>query len=236
MFLFQVYAEVKSKDDEESGGTSMGVKLRAKKKENYGPKDILPPAYLLEKAFDDKEVAEFVSSLTPGMQHAIYAASFSMGFENSAKCVKNAMKAEEVKNSAEPAAKSQAVAENIKSQASNAPTEKQREVSNFVWSYYNENLKESQAEVSKSESLSETINTGQTVQQEISIPHSAREAVALSVAGESHTPSLIYCAASMQVIDEEKEKQAAETKRGGASAHNAGAWCKRGRRHHRQDS
>jgi len=214
MLLFQVYAEIKSKDDEESSGSSVGVKVRAKKKEDIGRPSVLPPTYLLEKAFEDKEVAEFVSSLTPGMQNAIYAASFALGFENSSKCVKSAMKAEEVRSAVAPEVKSQAVAESIKSQATSAPSEKQREVSNFVWSYYNEGLRESQAQVSNSESLSEKIQVEQPEQQAIHVPLSAREAVSLSIAGGSQSPSLIYCAAAMQAVEAEKEQRAAETKRG----------------------
>jgi len=199
---------VRANDEEDGDSSRLGMKVRVKK--NFGEEFLLSSSETLAKMLSDRELSDFLPTLTPGAQNAIYAASFAWGYENAAKCVKGVMKSEEVKNALEGEDKSRAVMESMKSQAHSSQSETQREVSSFVWSYYNEGLKESQAHGSKSEHMT---SKAATEQQAIATPLSAREAASLSVSFEAHAPALLYCAAAQQAAEEEKERHIIEAKR-----------------------
>lgn len=212
MFLFQVYAPVKSKGDEEGDSSSVGIRVRAKKKGEFRLPEAAPPMFLLEGMFKEREVADFISTLTPGVQNAIYASSFAWGYENASRCIKDAMKVGEVKNASDTDDRSRAFLDSMKQQSASGASGKSREVSNFVWSYYNEGLKESQAESAKSESVSEKSAFEQ--HEGMQVPLTAQDAVALSLSGGIHSPSILYCAAAQQAIEEERKRQEGEIKRG----------------------
>lgn len=100
MFIFQMQYE----SDSTSSPSHFGVRNR---KKNFSEDaealsvivDSVAAEMLSPQAVSkDKDVSDFVSTLTPGAQNAIRAASFAWGYENASKYVKNAMKLDEVKN------------------------------------------------------------------------------------------------------------------------------------------
>lgn len=224
MFLFQAYAEQKKAGGDEDA-THMGVRIRAVHDFLSIRLGVEPAAGLqkslesnissAEKAFKEKGVSQFMETLTPGAQNAIYAASFVWGYENAAKYLKNAMKQEEVKNAEGAVEKSHAVVDSLTAQAS-AHSEKFAETSKFVWSFYNEDLKESQAQVAKSETITEKSSHKGAGQQEISplaVPVSSQEAVAISLSQGSHNPSILYCASVKQAAEDSQEVRIVAAKR-----------------------
>jgi hypothetical protein len=124
----------------------------------------------LERLLSDKSVSDFMATLTPGAQNAIRAYSFAWGYENAIKHVKNAMKLDEVKNAAVTAERSRAVVESLQEQGGR---QKSSEISRFAWSYYNEDMKESQAQSGRSEAMSERSKTEQ--QEQLHLPQSAEQ-------------------------------------------------------------
>ncbi|MEM2138456.1 MAG: hypothetical protein QW568_05185, partial [Candidatus Anstonellaceae archaeon] len=213
MFLFQMYAEPKHTGGDEDS-MHMGVRIRAIHDFLNIHLGIEPAAGVqksleanisaTEKAFKEKGVSQFMETLTPGAQNAIYAASFVWGYENAIKYLKNAMKVEEVKNAEYPAERSHAVVESVTAQAQDH-SEKFAETSKFVWSFYNEDLKETQAQVAKSETITGKSSHKGAEQQAIpalAVPMSSQEAVAASLSQGSHNPSVLYCTSVEQAAED----------------------------------
>jgi hypothetical protein len=223
MFLFQMYAEQKRAGGDEDS-MHMGVRIRAIHDFLSIHLGVEPAQGLqktesnlssAEKAFKEKGVSQFMETLTPGAQNAIYAASFVWGYENAVKYLKNAMAVEEVKNAESPVEKSHAVVENITAQAQDH-SEKFAETSKFVWSFYNEDLKETQAQVAKSETITEKSSHKGAEQQVISplaVPMSSQEAVAASLSQGSHNPSVLYCTSVEQAAEDSQEARIVVAKR-----------------------
>ena len=166
-----------------------------------------------DKVIRDKQAEDFAATLTPGAQNAIHAASFAWGYENAMKYVKNAMKLDEVKNADNDFEKSKAVIESMSVQA--GQNEKSETVSKFVWGYYNEDLKDTQAQAGKTETITEKSKDAEKEkeQQRIQMPLSAPEAVASSICLGTLSPSLLYCADAQQGVAVMQEERAAEQKR-----------------------
>ena len=215
MLVFQVYGQKRDEDGDAISQSHMGVKVRHRKISDEASLSVLSDEIsssmsASERIMKDKEIADFASTLTPGAQNAIRAASFAWGYENAARYVKNAMKLEEVKNAAGPAERSNAVVESIQSQA--GKNEKASETSKFVWGYYNEDMKEAQAQSSKSEAITQKSHAER--REEIQVqPVTSAEAVAMGVAANSHVPSLLYCAGAYRAAEQMREEQALEAKR-----------------------
>lgn len=213
MLVLQVFAQKKEEEDDEQ--RKFGVKLK-KKPQVELPK---PPLSALQvdrasgdisRVFQKAGVSDFLTTLTPGAQKALYAASFAWGYENAAKYVKAAMNAEQVKNATEPEEKGRAAIESVQSQAQSEQPETFKETSKFVWSFYNEDLKESQAQLAKTEHIS---GGARAPSQQIIEPGTAEQAVALSISSGSGNPALIYCASAVKDTEEAQERQDAEQKR-----------------------
>lgn len=212
MFVLQAYSQ-KAEEQEDPSLAAKGKKKQIM--ENEPSPQVLAEQIPIAKTdidavFRKKGVSEFISTLTPGAQNAIYAASFAWGYENAAKYVKNAMKLEEVKNAIEPTEKGKAVLENVQSQAQSEQPETVKETSKFVWSFYNEDLKEAQAQSAKSEHITEK---QRSAKQELAIPANAQSAVALSISSGTQDPSLLYCASSQQALESVHQQQATEEKK-----------------------
>ncbi len=211
MFVLQAYSQMAEGQED----SSLVAKGRKKQAESDSSPHVLAEQIPIAKpdidaVFRKKGVLEFISTLTPGAQNAIYAASFAWGYENAAKYVKNAMKLEEVKNAIEPSDKGRAVLENVQSQAQSEHPETVKETSKFVWSFYNEDLKEAQAQSAKSEHITDK---QRFAAQELVIPVNAQNAVALSLSSGSLDPSLLYCASSRQALDSAHQQQISEEKK-----------------------
>ena len=97
MLIFQVFADKKKKEDEDESerhDPRFGMRLRkvAKflKAHLEGGEIPLEAAEVAaavrqaEKYFEKNDLSEFMSTLTPGAQNAIYAGSFLWGYENAA--------------------------------------------------------------------------------------------------------------------------------------------------------
>lgn len=113
-----------------------------------------------EKLFEKKGYSNFLQTLTPGAQNAIYAASFAWGFENASRALSGAMEQKQVQDAESKSEKSTAV---VKSMCENAQEggQVQQQAVNFVWSYYNEDLKHAQATAATSEILVENLGARQ---------------------------------------------------------------------------
>jgi len=200
------------REDEEDSRPESRVGMRVKRKPLETPPDgftVLVDSSATSFVLKDKEMASFMATLTPGAQNAIHAASFAWGYENAVKSLKTAMKVDEVKNALDPVEKSKAVMESMQSQL--GQSEKSSEVSKFVWSYYNEDMKEVQAQATRSEAMTEKVH--QPEQERMLTPATAQEAVCMSVTMGTHSPSLLYCAGSPQAVQQMHESQAAIMKR-----------------------
>jgi hypothetical protein len=213
MLLLQAYAEKNEESTPED--RRMGVKVR--KGEDFlsiamaMPDEQFTSALeSLEREFRKNGVSKFMSTLTPGAQNAIYAASFAWGYENAAKYVQNAMKLDEVKNAANEAERSKAVVESVQQQ-SGAET-KTRTATNFVWGYYNEDMKQAQAEAGKSEAFTEKEKEREELQQQAGIimPLNAAEAVSAGILNGSATPQVLYCSAAGEASLDAQEEQKRE--------------------------
>lgn len=222
MFIFQMqYGESES----ESSPSHFGVRNRKRNfAEDSASLSVIVDGMAAEmlsphKVIRDKEAEDFAATLTPGAQNAIHAASFAWGYENATKYLKNAMKLEEVKNADNIAERSKAVIESMSAQA--GQNEKSSEVSKFVWGYYNEDLKDTQAQAGKTEAITEKSRAGETgklqeLRQEtmrMSVQTPSQEAVASSICAGTLSPSLIYCAGAHQEAALAQEQRAAEQKR-----------------------
>ncbi|MCX8198174.1 MAG: hypothetical protein N3F07_03210 [Candidatus Micrarchaeota archaeon] len=205
MFLFQLQQAARKEEDEDSRSESH-VGMKIKRRGKGMPEDFMVlsedslASLTLKNLLKDKEIDSFVSTLTPGAQNAIHAASFVWGYENALKSLKNAMKIDEVKNATDPIERSKAVIESMQSQL--GQLEKKSEVSKFVWSYYNEDLKEAQAHSAKTESI--TDKTLLAMQQPY-LALNAQEAVCASLAMGTYAPALLYCAGSIDAAQQAAE-------------------------------
>lgn len=210
MFLFQMQAEKKEEDEKDERRLGMKAKRAIGEAASENSLSVLADGYssMLQGLLKDKDVSDFITTLTPGAQNAIRASSFAWGYENAAKYVKNAMKLDEVKNAADAQERSRAVIESVQQQAGGQKTS---EVSKFVWSYYNEDMKESQAQAGRSETLSQ--HDKQAEAEQLQFPQTAGQAVALSVASHSHTPALLYCADAANVVQQQHESELSAEKR-----------------------
>ena len=173
------------------------------------PKEFGVAMLSIEKSFREHGLSDFISTLTPGAQNAIYAASFAWGYENAARCLKSAMKMGEVKNAQDSSERSRAVIESMQNQASPLSGEKSSEVSRSVWSFYNEDMKEAQVQSARSE----TITEGRKAAHEEQVPQGAAEAVANGVAEQSLNPLVLYCAESQHAVEQQRQLQAETEKR-----------------------
>jgi hypothetical protein len=214
MLLLQTYAEKKEEGAPED--RRMGVKVR--KGEDFlsiamaMPDEQFTSALeSLDREFRKNGVSKFMSTLTPGAQNAIYAASFAWGYENAAKYVQNAMKLDEVKNAANEAERSKAVVESVQSQAG-AET-KTRTATNFVWGYYNDDMKQAQAEAGKSETFTEKEHEEQKQQHGIVMPLNAAEAVSAGILHGTASPQVLYCSAAIEAAQGAQEQENEERKR-----------------------
>ncbi|MCX8194655.1 MAG: hypothetical protein N3G22_00905 [Candidatus Micrarchaeota archaeon] len=211
MLIFQSYAQ-KQESSHEEDERRFGIRMRKPFYEisSVFSEEIQTALPEIEKIFQKKGLSEFISTLTPGTQNAIYAASFAWGYENAVRYVKSAMKLEEVKNAADSEERSKAVMESICSQAQSEKPAEYKESASFVWGFYNEDLKETQAQKAKTERI---LKSSEKTKEEIELPSSSQAAVSLSIEHDSTTPSLLYCASSLQAEEEQKEQQAIAQKR-----------------------
>ena len=216
MFLFQMYAEKKESDSEENKRFGMRV---GKSADFIAAAMAMPDEQFsgalmsIEKTFKTKGLSEFMNTLTPGAQNAIYASSFVWGYENAAKYVQNAMKLDEVKNAANESERSKAVVESVQQQASGETKNKQ--TNTFAWGYYNEDMKQSQAQSGVTETVTEKEKTREETQQQsgIVMPLNASEAVSMGIIHNTASPELLYCSASGDAVLGMHEKKEEDAKR-----------------------
>ena len=177
----------------------------------------------LDREFKKQGVSKFMSTLTPGAQNAINAGSFVWGYENAAKYVQNAMKLGEVKNAANEAERSKAVIESVQQQAGGET--KVKAATTFAWGYYNEDMKQSQAQAGVSETLSEKEKTKEEERQQsgILMPLSAAEAVSMGIAHGATTPQMLYCSAAGEAVKSAHEQQEEGRKRAKLEALESGS-------------
>ena len=217
MFIFQTYAEKKESDSSQDENKRFG--MRVKSADFLAAAMAMPDEQFagaimsIEKSFKAKGISEFMNTLTPGAQNAIYASSFVWGYENAAKYVQNAMKLDEVKNAANESERSKVVVENVQQQASGETKNKQ--ANTFAWGYYNEDMKQSQAESGVTETATEKEKTREETQQQsgIMMPLNASEAVSMGIAHNTAAPELLYCSASGDAVLGMHEKKEEDAKR-----------------------
>jgi hypothetical protein len=191
MLIFQSYAQKSGQGEGEREDSEMGMKVRALQKffesHSINPQEMSQALQEIEKGWKKNGISEFISTLTPGAQSAIYAASFAWGLENASQYVKRAMKLDEVKNADGVEERSKVVVESIQGQSAQAlpQSEKSKETTRIVWGFYNEDMKETQAVSSKSETQSE--------RQGAEVPLTAHEAVMAGIVNETPQPCLLYC-------------------------------------------
>ncbi|MFA6214826.1 MAG: hypothetical protein WC717_06155 [Candidatus Micrarchaeia archaeon] len=218
MFMFQAYAEKKEGDSEHEETKRFGMKV-GKGADFLAAAMAMPDEQFagalaaIEKAFKARGISDFMGTLTPGAQNAIYASSFVWGYENAAKYVQGAMKLDEVKNAANEAERSKAVVESVQQQASGET--KNRQASAFAWGYYNEDMKQSQAQSGVSETATEKEKTREEAQQQsgILMPLSASEAVSMGILKGSASPEMLYCSAAGGAVQEMHERTDEEQRR-----------------------
>ena len=227
MFAFQLYAKKRDDEDEEERKDYI-LKVKAGKIKQFlkahlpsdklasGTDDeIVAVLSETEKMFKKGGISSFMSTLTPGAQNAIYAASFIWGYERAIKYVQNAMKLEQVKNAADQLGRSRTVVESVQSQVSDQP-QKKRETTQAVWSFYNEDLKQTQAQATKTEIM--TDKEMLESQSKAQLPASPEEAVAMGLESKAQNAAVIYCvqmaaekmeSEQYRIATEEKKKQLA---------------------------
>lgn len=214
--ILQAYAEKKESEGEHEENKRFGMKV-VKGEDFLAAAMAMPDEQFagalmsIEKTFKVKGISEFMNTLTPGAQNAIYASSFVWGYENAAKYVQNAMKLDEVKNAAGEAERSKAVVESVQKQASGETTNKQ--ASTFAWGYYNEDMKQSQAQSGVTETVTDKEKTKEEAQQQsgIVMPLNAAEAVSMGIMHNTASPEMLYCSAAgdaVQGMHEKKEEDA----------------------------
>ena len=218
MFIFQAQAEKKEGESEHEESRRFGMKV-GKSADFIAAAMAMPDEQFsgalqsIEKTFKAKGISAFMSTLTPGAQNAIYASSFVWGYENAAKYVQNAMKLDEVKNAANESERSKAVVESVQQQASGETKNKQG--STFAWGYYNEDMKQSQAQSGVTETVTEKEKTKEEMQQQsgIVMPLNAAEAVSMGIMHGTASPELLYCSASGDAVLGMQQKKDEEQRR-----------------------
>ncbi|MCX8197131.1 MAG: hypothetical protein N3G80_02335 [Candidatus Micrarchaeota archaeon] len=204
MFIFQMQMHKKKENEEQ---TSMQRQFLQSAFPEIIPisdsKDAESLMSIVERSFKKHGIADFLSTLTPGTQNAIYAASFVWGYENAARYVKNAMKLSEVQSAKTVEEKSKALIESVQKQAAQ---EKETDISHVIWSFYNEDMKESQIESARSQTFFEKHKQ----QQELLIPQDGQQAVVSGILQNSLSPLLLYCASSQQHAESEKKEEFAK--------------------------
>jgi len=218
MFIFQEYAEKKESGSEHEENKRFGMKV-GKNADFLAAAMAMPDEQFtgalvsIEKTFRLKGISEFMNTLTPGAQNAIYASSFVWGYENAAKYVQNAMKLDEVKNAANEAERSKVVVESVQQQASGETKNKQ--ASTFAWGYYNEDMKQTQAQSGVTETVTEKEKTREEMQQQTGIvmPLNASDAVSMGIMHNTASPELLYCYAAGDAVRDMHEKRDGDAKR-----------------------
>jgi len=218
MFIFQEYAEKKESGSEHEENKRFGMKV-GKSADFLAAAMAMPDEQFtgalmsIEKTFRTKGISEFMNTLTPGAQNAIYASSFVWGYENAAKYVQNAMKLDEVKNAANESERSKAVVESVQQQASGETKNKQ--TSTFAWGYYNEDMKQSQAQSGVTETVTEKEKTREEMQQQsgIVVPLNASDAVSMGILQNITSPELLYCSAAGNAVQNMHEKKDGDARR-----------------------
>jgi len=212
MFVLQVSAEKKESDSEHEENKRFGMRIR--KGEDFFKMAMAMPdeefsstMQSLEREFRKHGVSKFMSTLTPGAQNAIYASSFVWGYENAARYVENAMKLDEVKNASGEAERSKALIESVQQQASGET--KTRTATNFVWGFYNDDMKQSQVESGKSEAFTEKERGREELQQQsgILMPLNAADAVSMGILHGTASPQILYCSAAGETVREGQEER-----------------------------
>ncbi|MCX6773301.1 MAG: hypothetical protein NTV88_06075 [Candidatus Micrarchaeota archaeon] len=212
MLIFQVFAGKKKDDEEqttEGHDPRFGIRLRkvAKflKAHLEGGEMPLEAAEVAtavrqaQKYFERNNLSDFMTTLTPGAQNAIYAGSFLWGYENAAKYVKNAMKLVEAKNDS-MLDTSKEILKSVQGQASQQ-NELVRSSEKIIWTFYNESLKDFQKQVASTEIMVEKPGIEQQT-----APLTAKDAIAQSIEQNSSYPALLYCV-SMKEIERELEEK-----------------------------
>ena len=218
MLAFQTYAEKKESDSEHEENKRFGMKV-GRGADFLAAAMAMPDEQFsgalesIEKTFKSKGISAFMNTLTPGAQNAIYASSFVWGYENAAKYVQNAMKLDEVKNAANEAERSKVVVESVQQQASGETKNKQS--STFAWGYYNDDMKQSQAQSGVTETVTEKEKTREEMQQQsgIVMPLNASEAVSMGIMHNTASPELLYCSAAGDAVLGMHEKREEDAKR-----------------------
>ncbi|MCX6771893.1 MAG: hypothetical protein NTX79_07610 [Candidatus Micrarchaeota archaeon] len=218
MFIFQAQAEKKESGSDAEESRRFGMKA-VKAADFMAAAMAMPDEQFagalvsIDKAFKARGISDFMGTLTPGAQNAIYASSFVWGYENAAKYVQNAMKLDEVKNAASEAERSKVVVESVQQQASGETKNKQ--ASAFAWGYYNDDMKQTQAQSGVSETVTEKEKTKEEAQQQsgIVMPLSASEAVSMGIAHNTAAPELLYCSAAGDAVLGMHEKKEEDAKR-----------------------
>ena len=218
MFIFQAQAEKKEGGSDTEENKRFGMKV-GKSADFLAAAMAMPDEQFagaltsIDRAFKARGISAFMNTLTPGAQNAIYASSFVWGYENAAKYVQNAMKLDEVKNAANEAERSKIVVESVQQQASGETKNKQG--STFAWGYYNEDMKQSQAQSGVTETVTEKEKTKEEMQQQsgIVMPLNASEAVSMGILHNAASPELLYCSAAGDAVLGMHEKKEEDAKR-----------------------
>ncbi|MBS3069201.1 hypothetical protein J4441_02435 [Candidatus Micrarchaeota archaeon] len=149
MLIFQVFAQKQQQQGE------------APVRESGEGENIFHPAQFLqsdmkaaEKLFEKNGYSHFLQTLTPGAKNAVYAASFAWGFENASRALSGAMEQQSAQAQSDKISRSTSVVKGMCDAAAENSLAQPQAVS-FVWSFYNEDLKSSQATASKSEIMVE---------------------------------------------------------------------------------
>src|SRR3989344_363455 len=200
MFLLQVFAEKRKREEDserDEDSKRFGMKLRKLQQFPAAHLEGAPiPADAIEvkeafaaaeKLFIKDGLSDALSTLTPGAQNAIKAGSFLWGYENAAKYLKNAMKLAEQKGISGIEEKSREVLGSVQKQASDQ-NEQLRESEKIIWTFYNDALKDYQAQSSATEVMVEKLGQKHEAQQ---APLSAKEAVSSAIEQQSQYPALL---------------------------------------------
>jgi len=226
MFLLQVFAEKRKREEDserDEDSKRFGMKLRKLQQFLAAHLEGAPiPADAIEvkeafaaaeKLFIKDGLSDALSTLTPGAQNAIKAGSFLWGYENAAKYLKNAMKLAEQKGISGIEEKSREVLGSVQKQAA-GQNERMRESEKIIWTFYNEALKDFQAQAAATEIMVEKLGSERELPQ---VPLSAKDAIASALGQQSVYPALIYCTNMLEIqreLEVEQQRQATEIKKG----------------------
>ncbi len=139
--------------------------------------------------FATSDCADYVASLSPSAQAAIHTSSFLIGYDNAHRAVKKAMSETTLKSAASVKEKSDFTVQAVADYA-NTKSSQISHAASFVWSYYNEDLKNQDAYVAKSAS---SFMVAEASGEELS--KQANFALEKTVADLSIAPSYQFCIA-----------------------------------------